>query len=116
MYCPECNCELPDNSTECNVCNWELSDAKRVGWKVLGCVCGKVFADLARETLESAKIPAVVISKSGFFGNIGLSLNPIFDSRQSCQFEISTPIAYCSEALDILEATLGDKWEDKRNN
>ncbi|MEA3297050.1 MAG: hypothetical protein U9R56_04230 [candidate division Zixibacteria bacterium] len=116
MRCPECNCELPDNSTKCNVCGWELSDSNRVDWKTLGCVHGKAFADLARETLESAKIPAVVISKSGFFGNVGLPLNPLFNSRQSCQFEISVPVVYCDEALDILVATLGDKWEKQRNN
>ncbi|MCK4607022.1 MAG: hypothetical protein KAU35_06985 [candidate division Zixibacteria bacterium] len=80
---------------------------------VLGCVDGKAFADLARGVLESVGIPVVVVSGSGFFGDIGLPLNPVFDPKLSCSFEISVPAAHRSEAAELLDMTLGDKWKRK---
>ncbi len=113
MHCPKCDCELENGSTRCHICGWETSESSPTGWVALGCVDGKAFADLARGALESAGIPVVVISGSGFFGDIGLPLNPIFDPKLSCSFEISVPAVHRSEAADLLSITLGDKWKRK---
>jgi hypothetical protein len=79
---------------------------------VLGIIEDKLHADFAEETLKSCKIPAVVISKSGFFGNIGLSLNPFY-TNSSAAFEISVPSNYLEEATDVLDMTLGNKFHRK---
>ncbi len=81
-------------------------------WVMLGIVDDKLHADLAEETLKSCKIPAVVLSKSGFFGNIGLVLNPFY-TNSTPAFEISVPSQYLEEATDILDMTLGIKFHRK---
>lgn len=111
-YCPECNIELKGDPQRCYVCGHPVMSDERTDWVVLGMVDGKPFADLARETLKSLNIPAVVISKSGFFGNVGLPLNPIYESKPS-SFEISVPATYQDEAMEVLEATLGERWQRK---
>jgi len=110
VYCPKCNYQLQDGSTDCCVCGWELSEPGPVGWVLVGTVDGDVFANLAREILKASGIPAVVISKSGFFGNIGLTLTPFFSAGKSWDYELSVPTAHSQEAADILSATLGEKW------
>lgn len=111
-YCPECNIVLKGNPERCYICGSPVKAEDEQGWVVLGMVDSKPFADMARETLKSCEIPAVVISKSGFFGNVGLPLNPIYESKPA-SFEISVPADYQDEAIDVLDATLGDKWQRK---
>lgn len=78
---------------------------------MLGTIEERPFADLARETLKSQDIPAIVISRAGFFGNIGLPLNPIFGGGKPGVFEISVPLSFVKEAAELLDMTLGDKWQ-----
>ncbi|MGH8015279.1 MAG: hypothetical protein ACREBV_03725, partial [Candidatus Zixiibacteriota bacterium] len=79
----------PETQT-CYVCGSDLkADTAEVGdWTLVGIIDDKLHADLAVEALKSCKIPAVVLSKSGFFGNIGLFLNPFY-TNASAAFEIS---------------------------
>jgi hypothetical protein len=95
----------------CFVCGHdpEKTTSDDEDWLVLGIIDDKVHADLARETLKSCNIPAVVISKSGFFGNIGLSLNPFY-TNSSAAFEVSVPQNFADEAANVLESTVGEKW------
>jgi hypothetical protein len=79
-------------------------------WIVLGHVLDKFSADFAREVLTSYEIPNVVISRSGFFGNIGLPLNPIYRS-ESAAFEVSVPADQAEEAEELLAMALGDQWQ-----
>lgn len=81
-------------------------------WVILGIIDDKLHADFAEETLKSCKIPAVVLSKSGFFGSIGLLFNPIYTNTTSA-FEISVPSQYLEEATDVLDMTLGNKFHRK---
>ncbi len=112
VFCPKCKKELPAGVTECYACGHDLADAEDVDWVVLGAIENKMYADFAKEALESYHIPAVVISKDGFFGNIGLPLRPFYDS-QSAPFEISVPAVYIEEAVEILNMVVGDKWRRK---
>lgn len=114
MKCPKCNAELTGEVTECNVCGWEADPEVQSQWVVLGSVQDRVFADLARETLKSLEIPVVVHSRDGFFGNLGLSLNPFFN-RHLPQFTISVPAAWLDDACQALDVTLGDKWSREVN-
>lgn len=114
VFCPECKNELPDGTTECYICGHDLSDTQETDWVMLGAIDNKLYADFAKETLTSYGIPAVVISKDGFFGSIGLPLRPFYDSK-SAPFEILVPVAYCKEAIEILDMTVGDKWHKKEN-
>ncbi len=114
MFCPECNRELPEGVTECYYCGHDLTDAGGKDWVVLGTIENKLYADFAKETLDSYDIPAVVISKDGFFGDIGLPLRPFYNSK-SAPFEISVQLAYREEAIEILNMTIGDKWHRKES-
>ncbi|MDH3891043.1 MAG: hypothetical protein OEV49_08145 [candidate division Zixibacteria bacterium] len=94
----------------CSICGWEHAKETEQEWVVLGTIEDRPFADLARETLKSLDIPAVVVSRAGFFGNIGLPLNSVFDGGKLGVFEISVPQSFVREAADTLDMTLGDKW------
>jgi RNA polymerase subunit RPABC4/transcription elongation factor Spt4 len=109
MQCPKCNTELENGKMNCPICGWESTEKQE--WVVLGTIEARPFADLARETLKSLDIPAVVVSRAGFFGNIGLPLNSVFDSGKLGIFEIRVHQSFINEAADALDMTLGDKWQ-----
>ncbi len=116
-FCPQCHRELPDDVTECFYCGYDVSeknetDAEAPQWVVIGTVESKMYADLAKETLTSSDIPAVIIAKEGFFGSIGLPLHPFYGSS-SAPFEISVPAALVEEACELLDMTIGEKWQRK---
>lgn len=113
MLCPECKVELENGRADCPICGWESANEKEQEWVLLGTIEERPFADLARETLKSLDIPAVVVSRAGFFGNIGLPLNPIFAGGKSGVFEISVPSSFIKEAAETLDMTLGDKWRQE---
>jgi len=104
--------KLEGDPERCYICGGDVVADEDAAWVMLGIVESKVFADLARETLKSCNIPAVVMSKSGFFGNVGLPLNPFYEPK-SAAFEISVPAVHRVEAIDVLDMTLGDKWQRK---
>jgi hypothetical protein len=85
---------------------------ERDSWVVIGTVGDKISADFAREIMESNEIPSVVISKSGFFGTAGLPLVPFYTS-ESAAFEISVPGEFREDASELLDMTLGSKWQRK---
>ena len=108
--CPKCNAEIEEGITTCFVCGAEMEESRGdENWVRLGYIHDKISADFAKETLKSYDIPAVVFSKSGFFGNAGLPLTNIFDSKPMA-FEISVPEVCAQEAVDILNMTLGGQW------
>jgi len=111
VLCPKCKTELGDDVTECYVCGSDLLTGDS-GWVVLGTIEDKISADFARETLETYEIPAVVFSRSGFFGQAGLPLNPFYSS-QSASFEVSVPSEHAEEAAGILDMAVGDNWQRK---
>lgn len=113
VLCPECNTELEGNPSHCYLCGHALKGEKsKDEWNVIGSVENKIMADFVKEMLKSEKIPAVVMSRSGFFGEAGLPLNPIYSSGDA-SFEISVPESFCSKAIDLLDMTLGEKWHKK---
>ena len=99
---------MSEEVTTCYVCGTEIEE-QQVMWVSIGYIEDAVSAGLVEETLKSCDIPAVVISKSGFFGSAGLPLNPFFSSA-SPQFEIKVPATFVEEASDVLDATLGNNW------
>jgi hypothetical protein len=112
--CPVCKTEWKDDVTECPVCSRELDQAEvepgEGAWVLLGFISDSISADYAREVLKSYEIPAVVISKSGFLGQAGLTL-PGFYKPGSQLFEVSAPEECVEEAIGILDMVLGDKWQ-----
>ena len=99
--------------TECPVCNREIGKAveepQDVKWLLLGFIEDKISADYAKEILGSYEIPVVVISKSGFFGQAGLTL-PGFYKAGAQMFEVSVPEDCVEEASGVLDMALGDGW------
>jgi hypothetical protein len=114
VYCPVCKNELSGDVQNCYICGYDLQDNSEENeeWVMLGIIDDKIHADLGQEALKSCNIPAVVFSKSGFFGNIGLFLNP-FHSDASAAFEIVVPKEFAEEAAETLDMTLGEKWHRK---
>jgi len=102
--------------TECPICSAELvkDDRERAqsGWVTLGSIDDKLSADYARAVLTSYDIPAVVISRSGFFGQVGLTLTSFYKPG-ALLFEVSVPEEYVDEAAGVLDMALGEKWRRK---
>lgn len=116
-YCPACKNNWEDDLTECPICTSELQSSKeadrepeRQSWILLGYVNDKMSADYVKEVLQTYEIPAVVISKSGYFGQVGLTL-PGFYKPGLSLFEVSVPTELAVEAVDIMNMVLGDKWQ-----
>lgn len=115
VSCPKCRKEWADDVTTCPVCGIDLERPDVNEWVVLGEIDNKLAADFARETLKSYEIPAVILSRSGFFGDVGLTLNPFYSAGQSGAFEVSVPAEFVEEAADILDMTVGEAWRRKEN-
>jgi hypothetical protein len=110
MQCPDCSNALDPYAVDCSVCGWELPPSQQRDWQPVARIRHQAFAELARETLQQMNIPVAIIGKSGFFGSAGLVLAPWFSDNHGC-FELLVPVAYAGEALNVLEMTLGDKFQ-----
>lgn len=111
--CPYCKAELSDEATSCWRCGKDIDnddDQIESKWVMVGVIEDKLSADFARETLTVYQIPAVIASRSGYFGDIGLPLNPFYRPKAT-GYEVSVPEEFVEEAADLLAATLGDKWQ-----
>ena len=113
-HCPVCKAEVDDDAESCCICGHEFDEAEEAKWVILGEIEDKLSADFAKEVLVSCKIPAVIFSRSGFFGNVGLPLNPFYKPG-SAMFEVSVPEEYSEEASEVLKMTIGDRWHRKEN-
>jgi hypothetical protein len=112
-YCHVCDTSWPAETENCPVCGKELKpEAKEPQWVLIGSIVDKWSADLARETLASYDIPAVVMSKSGYFGNVGLTMTSFYSGEPGL-FEISVPLVDAEEAVELLQMTLGEKWQKR---
>ena len=109
-YGPKCKNDLKEGSTTCYICGYEIDGNSEGEWVLLGSIEDKLSADYARETLKSYEIPAVIISRSGFFGDVGLVMNPFY-KKEYGNFEVKVPKEYIEEATDILNMILGEKWQ-----
>lgn len=109
MYCPKCNNSIEEKTTTCNICGQEIPQYAGE-WVVAGHIEDKISSDFAGEILNSYEIPNVVISKSGYFGNIGLSFGAFF-SGKAMLFEVLVPESYLAEGNEVLKMTLGDRWK-----
>lgn len=113
VYCPGCNAEWEPNTVECPICGKELAESlERFEWIIMGEIEDKLSADFAREALIAYEIPAVIMSRSGYFGTIGLTLRSFY-TGQKALFEVRVPATYLEEAAEILNMTLGNKWHRK---
>lgn len=114
-YCPKCKTEWESDVTDCPVCGRDLQpngDPEATTWVLLGYIQDKMSADYAKEVLSSYEIPVVVISKSGYFGQAGLTL-PSFYKTGSQLFEVSVPKDFVEEATGVMDMVLGDSWTKK---
>lgn len=117
-YCRDCKIEWEGEFQGCPVCGSELgteveTNEEPVTWVMLGAIEDKLSADFAKEVLASYEIPSVVISKSGYFGQVGLTFTTFYKPGASL-FEISVPSNCSEEAADVLTMALGNRWERKK--
>ncbi|HDL02911.1 MAG TPA: hypothetical protein ENH25_02120 [candidate division Zixibacteria bacterium] len=115
-YCPKCDEHFTGDLTSCPKCGHEFSrpEDEKEGWVMVARINEKTAADYARETLVSYQIPAVVISESGFFGQVGLNL-PSVTGKGIGKFQVHVPFELREEAENILTMILGDGWEKTEN-
>ena len=115
-FCPVCKTEWDGDMTECPVCSTAFpsdpADSQDANWVLLGYIADAVSADYAREVFKSYEVPAVVISKSGFFGRAGLTFQSFY-SPGAQLFEVMVPSDCLEEATGIMDMILGDKWQKK---
>ena len=114
--CPTCHKEWEGDLSHCPVCGEDMETEAEERWLMIGTIEDKLSADFAREALASYDIPAVIISRSGFFGNIGLTLNPFYNSRSEATFTVSVPTEFVEEAKGVLEMTVGKAWHPKEES
>ena len=115
VYCPKCKNEFDDGISECPICHHQMeTDESENAWVMIGALEDKLSADFAREILSSYDIPSVVISKSGFFGQVGLTLHTFYKSG-TATFELSVPSEFIEDAVEIVAMALGDKWQREVN-
>ena len=109
--CPVCRSIVDDDITECPICGRELTRESTGGaeWVIAAIVKDKISADFAREALVSYDIPAVIFSKSGFLGDVGLPMGSMYGGV-SGGYEISVPVEHLEETVDILNTILGNNW------
>ena len=112
MRCPVCQNEWADDINICPICGKDLEKAADQKWVIIGTIEDKMSADLAREALKDKEIPAVIFSRSGFFGDVGLPLRPFYKAGAAA-FEVSVMTADIEEAKAILEMILGENWHGK---
>ncbi len=84
------------------------------GWVEIGSIDNRLMADLARETLESVGITAVVRSRDGFFGDAGLVFTPFF-KQGGARYTIAVVASQKDEAEETLQMTLGDEFHQGEN-
>ena len=115
-YCPKCDEHFEGDLTSCPKCSFEFSDddVSGEGWVMIARIFERTAAEFAKETLTSYKIPAVIISESGFFGQAGLNL-PSITGKGIGKFQVHVPAEFREDAENILTMILGDGWE-KANN
>ncbi|MFQ5498176.1 MAG: hypothetical protein ACE5FH_00750 [Candidatus Zixiibacteriota bacterium] len=113
-YCHECDVELRGDQHICYLCGEPLTRDKKSAWVKIGTVNNHMSAEYARETLKEYDVPIVVISKSGFFGNVGLPLSSFWKSEVGL-FEVYTPAVYQTEAGELLEMVLGNSWKPQEH-
>lgn len=113
-FCPVCKAELSEEQDVCPVCGSAVNDSGSADWTTLGYIEDKISADYALETLRSYDIPSVVFSRSGFFGSVGLPLNPFYNSG-SALFEVIVPREYIEEASDILDMIIQGRWQKEES-
>lgn len=114
--CQVCKTEWDDSMTECPVCAREIGpgsvDDKTTDWVLVGYIGDNMSADYASEALKDYDVPVVVISKSGFFGKVGLTLQSFYGSGAQL-YEVMVPADYVEEAANLIDMILGDKWRRK---
>lgn len=113
MSCPTCNYHPLSSSEDCPVCGFEAPESNEAEWVMLGTIDDSMSADFAREVFISYDIPAVVISKSGYFGQFGLFFHG-FHSGQLQEFEVSVPMAHSIAASELLAMTVGSHWHERK--
>lgn len=84
----------------------ETNDA----WTVIGSASDKLMADHILDALRSDGFKAVLRNRSGYFGDMGLTLTSVFGSAEGA-YEILTPVDQAEDALKIAEMIGGVSWE-----
>ena len=101
--------ELEEKEVEIGDDDWS-ENKERDGWVIIGWAQDKITANFVVETLKSYDMTAVLESKSGFLGDVGLALNPAFEDIGGA-YEIWVQYDNAEEAQGLAEMVAGDKWE-----
>lgn len=87
----------------------EESARAKIHWCEIGQVDNMMIAGLAKEMLESEGIPVVVMSQSGFLGELGLPLQNMFTGAPS-RTRLLVPEESADDATALMFETMGEMW------
>jgi hypothetical protein len=109
-WCAKCGENFEGELTSCPKCGGEIISGEKGDWLPFGRLAQKPMADLAHEVLEAHDIPNIIISQSGYFGQVGLNF-PSISGKGMYDFVLYIPSEFTEAAEDILNARIGDAWE-----
>jgi hypothetical protein len=111
--CPDCNEPLVPALPPENESASEYDESKYKNWVCIGRLHSNEYAELVKEALITKDIPAVVLSSTGHYGQIGGMLMASGFSKGS-GFFLLVPADYVDDADQEAEAILGDEWKQAR--
>jgi len=125
-FCPKCTYEYKANINECPDCGEQLVDSlpeptefrdEEVDpdkeWIELARLTSNQYAEMVVEALLAKDIPAIVHSKSGHYGYIGV-MGPSSFASVGDGFLIMVPREFTEIADKEAELVLGDIWTRSR--
>ena len=127
-FCPKCRYEYKEGIFTCPDCGIELvsvlsgedeeglrtsadSEAFK-DWVVIGNLRSWYLAEMTVHGLRAKNIPAVVLSHSGFFGQ--LEFTGFSGFRTAGAYSLLVPMEYVADADKEAETILGDVWDEAR--
>lgn len=128
-FCPRCRYEYKPDIEVCPDCGEVLvaslpddsvpdSDSKPVksfyeDWTQLARLTSQQYAELVMEGLRAKGIPAVILSGTGHFGQLGM-MNVSLYLPIGGGYSLMVPKEFAADADEEAALILGDVWEDAK--
>lgn len=122
--CPKCNYEFRPGETVCPDCHEPLMAHSRLkaaaetpddSWVMVCQVAGEVKSTVAKGVLDSNNIPSIVLSSSFDGGESATAASAALPRSGDGSEVLMVPREFQQEAVLILQAVLGDDFQELDN-